>query len=70
MVALDRTPEFRDVLRDAQRLQPEPKRRKVQKTSADAARDGQLVLSKEYLAEGYAVVRVSFSRSCTTLKPV
>ena len=56
MVAIDRTPDFRDALRDAQRLQPEPKRRKTQKTSQDAFTENQATLNKEYLAEGYAIV--------------
>ncbi|KAF7794533.1 hypothetical protein EIP86_005667 [Pleurotus ostreatoroseus] len=56
MTAIDRTAEFREVLSDVQRGLPEAKRRKVQKSSPDASRDAQLVLNKEYLAEGYAIL--------------
>ena len=59
MVAFDRTRDFRELLSDAQRTQPEPKRRKVQKSSTDAFQDNQLALNKQYLSEGYAIVCVS-----------
>ena len=57
MVAIDRTPEFRDVLKDAMRLQPDIRKRKTQRPASDTGKDVQLALNKEYLAEGYAVVR-------------
>ena len=56
MVAFDRTRDFRELLSDAQRTQPEPKRRKVQKSSTDAFQDNQLALNRQYLSEGYAIV--------------
>ena len=57
MTASDRTPEFRGLLRDVQNTIPEAKRRKLSgKRVGDAQREGQDALSKEYLAEAYAVV--------------
>ena len=59
MVAQDRTRDFRELLSEARRTQPDPKRRKVQKSSSDAFQDNQLALNKQYLAEGYAIVRLT-----------
>ena len=69
MTASDRTAEFREVLGDAQRALPEAKRRRVQRSSPDAPRDAQLVLNKEYLAEGYAIVRLSAFSATVGLNP-
>ena len=60
MTASDRTLEFRQVLRDAQDTVPDAKRRKVTKRAGEGQREGQDTLSKEYLAEAYAVVCPQF----------
>ena len=60
MTASDRTTEFREVLRDAQNTIPEAKRRKITKRAGEGQREGQDTLSKEYLAEGYAIVGLRF----------
>lgn len=59
MTASDRTPEFRQILKEVRSSLPETKRRKVQRPSArsgEGGHEGQDLLGKEYIAEGYVVL--------------
>lgn len=61
MPAVNRTSEFRDLLKEKQASVPEAKRRKLShpaKRTPDEQRDAQEVLSKEYITEGYNIVRI------------
>ena len=62
MTASDRTTEFRDVLKEKEKAIPDAKRRKlsrVAKRTPDEQRDAQETLNKQYLLEGYNIVRMS-----------
>lgn len=62
MTASDRTIEFRDVLREKEKGIPEAKRRKLSrhaKRTPEDQRDVQEMLNKEYITEGYNIVRMS-----------
>jgi len=59
MATSDRTPEFREILKEVRSTMPETKRRKVHRPSArsgDGVHEGQDVLGKEYVAEAYTVL--------------
>lgn len=59
MGASDRTSEFRELVKEAQEGIPDAKRRKISrplKHSADGQKDGQEVINKEYMTEGYVVL--------------
>ncbi|KAI0082593.1 snare protein syntaxin 18/UFE1 [Panus rudis PR-1116 ss-1] len=55
MPATNRTPEFREILKEVSQSIPEAKRRKVSKPR-NAQQEQQLLLSKEYLSEAYVVL--------------
>lgn len=57
MPSIDRTPDFRQIVRDKQKGQPEKKSHRAHRTDTD--KDGHMSLGKEYLAEAYSVVRSS-----------
>ena len=62
MTASDRTTEFRDVLKEKEKDIPDAKRRKLSRTArrtGDEQKDVQETLNKEYIAEGYNIVRMS-----------
>lgn len=62
MAVSNRTSEFRDILREKERDIPEARRRKLSrsaKRTGDEQKDVQETLNKEYVAEGYNIVRMS-----------
>ena len=70
MGAIDRTTEFRQLVKETREGIPEAKRRKLNKPSqrtTDGQKDGVSVLNKEYMTEGYAVVRAVFSSPTVVL---
>ena len=57
-----RTSEFRDLVKEKEKEIPEAKRRKLSRTSkrnTDEEKDVQAALNKEYITEGYNIVRMS-----------
>ena len=71
MAAGDRTSEFRDILKEKERDIPEAKRRKISrsaKRTGDEQKDVQETLNREYITEGYNIVRMS-SITQTSLVP-
>ena len=71
MAAGDRTSEFRDILKEKERDIPEAKRRKISrsaKRTVDEQKDVQETLNREYITEGYNIVRMS-SITQTSLVP-
>ena len=65
MAAGYRTSEFREILREKERDIPEAKRRKISRTAkriGDEQKDVQETLNKEYITEGYNIVRMSSLR--------
>jgi syntaxin 18 len=66
MTASDRTAEFRDLLREKEKGVPESKRRKLSRSTKreqDHQRDAQEALNREYITEGYNIVRMSAAES-------
>lgn len=62
MAVFNRTLEFRDIVKEKERNVPEAKRRKLSRSArrtGDDQRDVQETLNKEYMAEGYNLVRMS-----------
>ena len=62
MAFASRTSEFRDIVKEKERDMPEAKRRKLSRTArrtGDEQKDVQETLNKEYIAEGYNIVRMS-----------
>ena len=62
MTANDRTSEFRDLLKEKEKSVPDAKRRKFSrsaKRTSDEQRNVQETLNKDYIAEGYNIVRMS-----------
>lgn len=57
MPAFDRTPDFRDAIREKERATPDVKRRRTTKNPGkDGERDAHVLLGKEYIAEAYTIV--------------
>lgn len=66
MTASDRTREFRQLVKEAAEGVPEAKRRRLNrspKRNANNHNDGQEVLNKEYMAEGYVIVCLTSSHT-------
>lgn len=62
MTASDRTVEFRQLVKEAAEGIPDAKRRKLNRPSRrsqDGQKDGQDDLNKQYMAEGYIIVRLT-----------
>ena len=71
MTVISRTSEFRDIVKEKERAVPEAKRRKLSRSArraGDDQKDAQETLNKEYMAEGYNIVRMS-SITQTSLVP-
>lgn len=62
MAFASRTSEFRDIVKEKEKDVPEAKRRKLSRSArrtGDEQKDVQETLSREYIAEGYNIVRMS-----------
>lgn len=62
MTATSRTSEFRELIREAEKAIPEAKRRKLNraaKRGIDEQKHAQEAINREYVAEGYNIVRMS-----------